>query len=108
MATYSGEQTEDKSDPVTKDGQILRPEPSLRLRSHSTTGFSWGYLGSGPAQLALALLYDATGDERVALQWHQPFKEEFVAKWDRQWQITSKEIKDWIASKTIRQAGGED
>src|SRR5262245_1194599 len=31
----------------------------LDLRSHSPTGFEWGYGGSGPAQLALALLADA-------------------------------------------------
>jgi len=32
--------------------------PQLRLRNHSPTGFSWGYGGSGPAQLALAILVD--------------------------------------------------
>lgn len=35
----------------------------LDLRSHSPAGFAWGYGGSGPAQLALALLAHA-------LPWH--------------------------------------
>ncbi len=31
----------------------------LDVRNHSPTGLSWGYQGSGPNQLALALLIDA-------------------------------------------------
>lgn len=30
----------------------------LDIRKHSPTGLEWGYLGSGPAQLALAILCD--------------------------------------------------
>jgi hypothetical protein len=37
----------------------------LDISNHSPTGFECGYIGSGPAQLALALLCDAT-DERFA------------------------------------------
>lgn len=44
-----------------------RPLPlHLDVRDHSPTGFAWGYGGSGPAQLALALLIDATGNEALA------------------------------------------
>lgn len=32
--------------------------PRLDIRSHSPTGFSWGYNGSGPAQLGLGLMAD--------------------------------------------------
>ena len=39
---------------VTVDGRPL--DPRLDLCSHSPSGFEWGYGGSGPAQLALALL----------------------------------------------------
>ena len=39
------------------DGQKSEPLPlRLDLFNHSPTGFSWGYGGSGPAQLALARL----------------------------------------------------
>lgn len=37
----------------------------LDLRSHSPSGFEWGYLGSGPAQLAIAACAFALGDERA-------------------------------------------
>jgi hypothetical protein len=54
-------------------------DPCLDLRSHSPTGFAWGYNGSGPAQLALAILADAS-DPETALQRYQEFKQEFIAK----------------------------
>lgn len=41
---------------VYVDGRRLDPAPSLAVANHSPTGFSWGYMGSGPAQLALAIL----------------------------------------------------
>ena len=39
----------------------------LDLYNHSPTGFEWGYSGSGPAQLALALLADHLGNGEAAL-----------------------------------------
>ena len=36
----------------------LRLLPSVEIVNHSST-FNWSYGGSGPAQLALALVYDA-------------------------------------------------
>ncbi|GAF79707.1 unnamed protein product, partial [marine sediment metagenome] len=47
---------------------VLRPDstelpPRLDLRNHSPMGFECGYLGSGPAQLALALLADVFDDQ---------------------------------------------
>lgn len=41
---------------VKVDGRALPLR--LGVRNHSPTGFSWGYNGSGPAQLALAILCD--------------------------------------------------
>jgi hypothetical protein len=40
---------------VWLDGQELTPEKSQATRNHSPDGFAWGYGGSGPAQLALAI-----------------------------------------------------
>lgn len=52
----------------------------LDLMRHSPTGFAWGYGGSGPAQLALAMLADALGDDREALRIYQRFKEVLIAR----------------------------
>lgn len=63
---------------VYVNGAPLDPEPSQRVWNHSPDGFAWGYGGSGPAQLALALLLvELDADEAVHL--HQVFKREFIA-----------------------------
>lgn len=48
--------------------------PRLDLRNHSPSGLAWGYAGSGPAQLSLALLADALGDDAKAQALYQQFK----------------------------------
>ena len=60
------------------DGEYPLPV-RLDLRNHSPTGFSWGFHGSGPAQLALALCADALGDE-LALQAYQDVKRHVIAR----------------------------
>lgn len=57
-----------------------RLSPRLDLRSHSLSGFVWGYGGSGPAQLALALACDVLGSDECALQLYQGLKLAFVAR----------------------------
>lgn len=54
-------------------------DPRLDLRNHSPGGFAWGYRGSGPAQLALALACDVLGDDEKALRVYQDLKTRFVA-----------------------------
>lgn len=84
---------------VNKNGQPLSPKASQKLFNHSPNGFNWGYGGSGPAQLALALLLDATGDKDVALGWYQQYKREVVATWSHHWQTTKAEIHNWLQEK---------
>lgn len=58
-----------KMDEVTvrvNDGPAQPFAARFDLRSHSLDDFEWGYSGSGPAQLALALAADVlVDDERV-------------------------------------------
>jgi hypothetical protein len=88
---------------VTRDGRDLSPKPSQKLWNHSPDGFQWGYGGSGPAQLALALLFDVTNDSELSVRLHQAFKRDFVAGWGEQWEISTEQINYWIKKK-----GGED
>ena len=77
------------------DGRKSEPLPlRLDLFNHSPTGFSWGYGGSGPAQLAVALLADALGDDDRAIRLHQCFKFKVVACWPEgeRWWITTDQI----------------
>jgi hypothetical protein len=80
---------------TVSDGQKSEPLPlRLDLFNHSPTGFSWGYGGSGPAQLALALLADALRDDDRAIRLHQAFKFKVVACWPEgeRWWITTEQI----------------
>ena len=96
---YVGHRGPDGATTVTRpDGSPLPMAPSLELRNHSPTGFEWGYHGSGPAQLALALLLDVTGDPDTAARWYQPFKSEHVAGWrGPTWAMDPAEVSAWLA-----------
>lgn len=78
------------------------PRPLKRrryLRNHSRE-FAWGYSGSGPAQLALALLADATGNDPLALAYYQFFKVDVLAKLDSElaWEICVETVLRWLWS----------
>ena len=76
---------------VTVDGRRLNPR--FDLWNHSPTGFEWGYGGSGPAQLALAILADHCRDDDQALNFYQRFKWAVVAELPhRGWTLTSDDV----------------
>ena len=62
---------------VTADGEPLSPR--LDLRALSEQGYEWGYVGSGPYQLALAILAHELG-ERRALGNYRSFCENTIAR----------------------------
>ena len=64
------------------DGVLLPPDRSIKVTNHSPSGFAWGYGGSGPAQLALALLLEAGASGREAQRHHQDFKWSHIANLD--------------------------
>ena len=96
MKTYTGRR-EGRAVLVRVNDQPLNPR--LDLRNHSPTGYEWGYGGSGPAQLALALLVDHLGDIEQALDFYQSFKWAVVARLPRwtEWSLTSRDIDQAIA-----------
>ena len=63
---------------VWLNGEVLSPEPSLKIRNHSPDGFAWGYGGSGPSQLSLAILLRIFG-EKIARENYQDFKFKEIA-----------------------------
>jgi hypothetical protein len=76
---------------VTVDGRPLNPR--LDLYNHSPTGFEWGYCGSGPAQLALAILADHFSNDEQALNVYQRFKWAVIAELPkRRWTLSGNEI----------------
>lgn len=80
----------------TKARQVT-PEWSLLIWNHSPTGFEFGYGGSGPSQLALAILLDLTHDPAVARAYHQKFKWKFIAPMGHPGdEIEAETINDWL------------
>ncbi len=81
MKHYIGTRTSDGCEVVVTDGSRTRDlDPRHDLRNHSPDGFNWGYGGSGPAQLALALAADALGDDERAQRVYQPLKFKVVGR----------------------------
>ena len=60
----------------------LSLEKSLSIADHSPDGFQWGYNGSGPAQLAAAILYETTDDVDLSREYYQLFKFDHVSQWE--------------------------
>lgn len=90
---------------VTVDGRPLNPR--LDLRNHSPAGFEWGYCGSGPAQLALAILADHLADDERALDLYQRFKWAVVAELPKRgWTLTSQDIDTALEAIQCEHAGG--
>lgn len=76
------------------DGRRTALNPRYDIREHSPDGFQWGYGGSGPAQLALAMVADATGDDALTRRVYQAVKFRTVAQFGATWRITAGEIAD--------------
>lgn len=99
--TYAGRRSLERGCEVTFQTAGMASTRYLPARTdlarHSRTGFDWGYGGSGPAQLALALLAHRLGDRDRALALHQRFKAEVVASWiTHNWRLTGAEIDAWV------------
>jgi hypothetical protein len=102
MKQYLGQRTRQGVE-VTVNGRPLKLR--LDLHDHSPTGFEWGFGGSGPAQLALAILADYLGNDEQALNLYQRFKWAVIAELPRnRWALTSGDIDQAIQS--IRAQGG--
>src|SRR5438874_1229560 len=77
--------------------------PRLDLWNRSPTGFEFAYGGSGPAQTALAILAEATGNDRLAVALHQCFKWEFVARCPREgFEFSEREILEWVEREKVK------
>ena len=108
-----------ESNPSTGSGHRLGDRrPLTHVSYHSPDGFEWGYAGSGPADLALAILADYFNESAefvlAALRsmWtprskaatlHQSFKEQFLAVEHRdEWQLHSDVIEAWLQTPAVQ------
>lgn len=84
---------------VRVDGEPL--DMRYDLLSASPSGFQWGYGGSGPAQLAVALLAHAY-DEEFAAEHYQWFKRDVVSELHEDgWTLSKNEIEQFVAANEV-------
>ena len=82
---------------LVSDDDTGTTEPLNHIVRHSPDGFSWGFHGSGPAELAHCILVDHTGGE-VEPVVYQAFKVDVIAKLrqDESWVIPEEFVTDWL------------
>lgn len=99
MKVYHGMRTDSGTVVTVTDGAGRRPlDPRFDLRNHSPSGFEWGYGGSGPAQLALALTADVLADDDRARRVYPQFKFRVVAAMSGDaWTLTEAQVRSAVA-----------
>ena len=73
--------------------------PLEHILRHSPDGFEWGYGGSGPTDLALALVADVLGDRNPTPHLYQRVRNQLVAQIPREGgEITEGQVLGVLAS----------
>ena len=87
---------------VTINGEVLNIGPSQAITNHSPHGFGWGYGGSGPSQLALAIMLRFV-PEQEARRNYQAFKWEMLAKFDPHEDISIRtaDVRSWCEARKL-------
>lgn len=87
--------------------------PLRHIVLHSPSGVSWGYEGSGPADLALSILCDVLGERPTPKQLmygqykaqphYQAFKRQVVATWEmgRPFEVNSEAVVAWLRNRGV-------
>lgn len=79
------------------NGKLLTPDRSLKLANHSPTGFAWGYRGSGPTQLALAILLEYTLNEEDALALYQQYRDDVICRLEQaDFELPEESVINWL------------
>ena len=98
MKIYEGQRS-DETVTVRVDGEPLNAR--LDLRDFRASGFEWGYEGSGPSQLALAILADHA-DAQTALGSNRVFVQIVIAGIEGDsWRLTSEDFDQRVSETTI-------
>lgn len=99
---------------MVNPGVVYRPDELFSLPmyldevDHSPTGFECGYHGSGPAQLAYAILRYELGGRALALEFYQRYKQDVIAALpqDQNWAISTGDVRRWL-DKTRKEIAEE-
>jgi hypothetical protein len=80
-----------------REGAAKRPlEPRSDLSNQDTSKFGWGTQDGDPAQLSVALLADALGDDGRALRLQQPFNKRVVSMLPKRWVMSRSRVLAYV------------
>lgn len=86
---------------VVEDDTERTLDPRTDIANHSPSGVSWGFRGSGPRQLAIALLADVYGDD-LAADPHASLHlmHELTEDLDNEFEVSAAQIKSIMSLST--------
>lgn len=84
---------------VLKNREVLTPDASRRILDLNPDGFEWGHNGSGPSQLALALLLESTGNPTMAKNMYFMLKGDVISKLSREWIMSQEFLQAWVSHR---------
>lgn len=87
-------------------GLLLDPQDSQDIINHSPDGFAWGYGGSGPSQLALALLLAVGVKPSLAIRLHPDFKNDVIVAIPNEddFRMEVKAVRNWCNAQEKKNA----
>lgn len=87
---------------VTFNDQPL--DPRTDLFNHARDGFDWGYVGSGPLQLAFAILLQLS-DLQFASRYRTEFSKDVISTLEsRDWTLQADKVLEWMKSRGYHSA----
>jgi len=93
---------------VNTDGStnLLTPEKAENIAYNGAKDFNWGDGSSESAKLALAILFDVSGDTDFCRRVYQIFKWDIIAHLPHAWEMEQSDIQTWIQNtKGVLQRG---
>ena len=86
---------------VLLNGKHFDHADSLKVSNHSPDGFAWGYGGSAPSQLALAILLHEIGNPDFIVHHYQQFKTDLIetVPQDDDFLLTSIDVDEWLSRR---------
>ncbi len=105
---------------VIKSDHIAAPlDPHDDLVNHSSNGFEWGYSGSGPSQLAFAIMFEYGKSKfpkeidayKFAITYYMKFRDDYIASvQEPSFEISFDQIERWVdgESQPSKVEGSED
>jgi Family of unknown function (DUF6166) len=98
MKIYEGRRTMDGL-VVTVDGAPLSPH--YEVKQFTRRGFEWTYDGASPQQLALAILFEHTGDKDRAVALSESYMKDVIANLDNDWRLTGDEVDAYLRGRGL-------